>query len=66
MTQFDEEPDADPHGECREEIHSLRERFGKLLQWAWHRDGCPCFDDDPEDPDHDLICTCGLNAFLNQ
>lgn len=41
-----------------------REAFGELLKWAWHKDGCPCFDDDPEDPDHDLICTCGLNALI--
>ena len=56
---------ADQIEKLKEDLHAERERFGELLQWAWHKDECPCIDDDPEDPDHDLICTCGLNAFLN-
>jgi hypothetical protein len=33
MSRFDEEPDADPHGECAAEIHRLQE----LLQWAYSK-----------------------------
>jgi len=27
---FDEEPDADPHGECRDEIHKQAARIAEL------------------------------------
>ena len=33
MSRFDEEPDADPHGECAAEIHRLQ----ALVQWAYSK-----------------------------
>lgn len=33
MSRFDEEPDADPHGECAEQIRHLQD----LLKWCYSK-----------------------------